>query len=306
MAIYREPERTDFWQLAKVNGIYVDPWGPLDCQTHSLSRAIMRQYNGARPAGISGVWPPTGGFIRQVTTNPDGSPDRTGGTNLGQMNQVCQHYYGFTLDVQYGMGWDAMVAEVAKGRGASLSVYYQPIAQSSFSGQSNFYGNHQVFVESVNTTAGTMRVIDPLADGRAAGVYKGPGDYPMSLMKQAAGMLLINATTRVGFGKCYVGLTRVTGDVTPPPPPPVVTDPSTFQHRVAVTANPTINVRTQPTAASALRYTLPYGTNIWTQQLMKSGGAYVVNGVTRTDWYGYKDGNGLQCWVAAGWTRLIS
>jgi len=212
MAIYREPVVADFWQLARTSsGSYVDPWGPLDCTTHSAARAIMRNYQGVKPAGISGQWPPTGGYIRSVTTNPDGTLDRTGGTNHSQMKQVLSSYYGMALDVQNGMLWNDFLTQVNSGRGAMISVLYKTIASSAFSGQSNFYGNHEMFCESA--TATTLRIIDPLADGRSAGIYHGPGDYPMELIKVAAGNLVLNATTgqTLGYGRVYAAFTQVTG-----------------------------------------------------------------------------------------------
>lgn len=215
MPIYREPVRPDFWQLAKYTGDgYIDPWGPLDCTCHTLARAIERHFEGIKPAGIAGVWPPSGGFVRKVTRNPDGTLDRTGGTNHSQMAIVASRYYGMVLDVQNGMGWDAMVAQIALTRGAMISVKYRRIAASAFSGQSNFYDNHEVFCEAVDLTHKTMRIIDPLADGRSPGVYHGPGDYPMELIKAAAGDLTLNQATgaTLGYGRVYVAFTKATGD----------------------------------------------------------------------------------------------
>lgn len=217
MATYQEPVVPDFWQLAKnSSGAYIDPWGPLDCTTHSAARAVMRHYQGAKPAGISGQWPPTGGFIRSVTKNPDGTLDRTGGTNHSQMQQVLSAYYGMPLDVQNGMLWADFIAQVNATRGAMISLSYKRIASSPYSGQSNFYGNHEMFCESVTDT--TLRLIDPLADGRYAGVYHGPGDYPMELIKQACGDLVLNSATgqTLGYGRIYAAFTQATGTIPDP------------------------------------------------------------------------------------------
>lgn len=214
MAIYREPVRPDFWQLSKYTGDgYVDPWAPLDCATHSAARAIERQFEGVKPAGITGLWPPTGGWIRQVTANPDGSLDRSGGVNHSQMAAVASKYYGFALDVRNGMSWDALIAEIAKTRGAMISVRYRLISLSAYSGEAGFTGNHELFCESVDLGARTMRIIDPLADGRYAGIYHGPGDYPMELIKRAAGELVLDSAGRqLGYGLVYAALTQATGD----------------------------------------------------------------------------------------------
>ncbi|HKY59400.1 MAG TPA: hypothetical protein VJP59_00165 [Gemmatimonadota bacterium] len=219
MGVYVEPVVLDFWQLARdADGHFIDQWGPLDCNTHSTARLIMRHYEGQRPAGISGVWPPNGEWIRSVTRNPDGTLDRTGGTNLAQMDAVAKQHYAFDIDVRYGLAWEAFLNELAKTRGASLSVYYEPIRRSSFRGSYTFKTNHQIFVGGVDRARGVLTgVIDPLADGRLTSsgrVFRGPADYPISLLKNAAGQLNLATSgyRALGQGKCYVGFSRATGE----------------------------------------------------------------------------------------------
>ena len=226
MTIYVEPTRTDFWQLAKdAAGHYVDPWGPLDCQTHSASRAIERNFEGTKPAGITGTWPPTGGYIRQVTTNPDGTPDRIGGTTLGQMAKVCHDKYGMALEVHYGLPWADFEAALAATKGGTLSGYYDPIRRSPFRGSYTFSGNHQIFVGGIDKARGVFTdVVDPLADGRlttSGRVFKGPAEYPIDLLKTFAGKLDIRSHATdpyraLGYGLCYVGFTRQTGNAPAP------------------------------------------------------------------------------------------
>lgn len=214
--IYRETESPDFWQLAKIPGDgYLDPWGPLDCTCHSLARAIERHFEGIKPTGIAGVWPPTGGFVRKVTRNPDGTLDRSGGTNHSEMQAVCVKYYGFALDVRNGMDWDAFLAEIAKTRGAMVSVRYRLIAPTALSGQRNFYANHEMFCESYNPVAKTLRMIDPLCGPAArTGIHHGAADYPVELIKKAAGELTLDVATgrALGYGKVYAAFTQATGD----------------------------------------------------------------------------------------------
>ena len=210
MAVYLEPVRADFWQLYREpDGSYLDPLGPKNCTTHSMSRAIMRHFEGARPPGITGVWPPTGYAIRRYTG------DAEGGTNLGQMAVVGRNYYGMELEDRYRMGWDAFLGELEETRGAILQLRYKRIRDHSvFRGSFTFTDNHAIWVSGVDRERGVATgVVDPLADGRAAGIFRGPADYPLSLLRAAAGELNISTSgyRALGYGLVYAGFTRATG-----------------------------------------------------------------------------------------------
>ena len=222
-AVYVEPVVADFWQLARdPGGKYLDEWGPQDCTTHSMSRAIMRHYEGVQPSGTAGAWPPSGEFVRSVSRNRDGTLDRDGGNNLDQMAAIGRQFYGFGLDVRKALPFADFIARIAAGRGAIVQLWYQPIRATAFRGSTTFSGNHSIFVSGVDTSRDVFtNVVDPLADGRRAGLFHGPGDYPIPLLKDAAGRLDVGppGTYRaLGAGLVNAGLTQPTGS--PPLQPP--------------------------------------------------------------------------------------
>jgi len=216
---YVETERPDFWQLARNSqGDYLDPRGPLNCQTHTASRLVMRANEGKRPAATTGVWPPTGAAIRAYTG------DNSGGVNHSQVSVVARTKYDTILSVRYGLPFDDFIDLVEETRGAGLSIWYKRIRDSPFRGSTTFYQNHEIFIGGVDRERGVFTdVVDPLADGRYPGLFKGPGNYPIALLRMAAGDLNVASQAgdyvRLGTGLCYAIVTQPTGS---PPSAPVV------------------------------------------------------------------------------------
>lgn len=228
MGIYVEPVRSDFWQLFRVREpdgsySYDDPLGPKNCQTHTASRLIMRANEGKRPPGISGVWPPTGEMIRRYTG------DLSGGTTHSQMVDVAARRYDTVLYKHNGVDFDDFVDWIEETRGGGLSIWYRRVRDTANRrGSFTFYQNHEVFIGGVDRDRGVFTgVVDPLADGRQAGLYHGPGEYPISLFRMAAGELNIARNpadyVKLGAGLCYALLTKPTGGapVTVPPVRPI-------------------------------------------------------------------------------------
>jgi hypothetical protein len=213
MTIYVEHERSDFWQLAKdPAGDYIDPLGPKNCQTHAASRSIMRANEGVKPAGITGIWPPTGAAIRKYTG------DTVGGTNHSQMATVARERYGTVLVEHRRLPFDDFIDLAEETRGLQLSLWYRRIRDTaSRRGSFTFYQNHEFFIGGVDRDRGVFTdVVDSLADGRYAGIYHGPGEYPISLLRMAAGELNVASNpddyVALGVGLCYALATRATGD----------------------------------------------------------------------------------------------
>lgn len=218
MAIYVEPVRPDFWQLAKkADGSYLDPLGPKDCMTHSAARAVMRHQEGHKPAVISGVWPPTGYEIRRHCIDPaTHKPDISGGVRHSQVQAAVKSLYGVELVAYYGNSFDDLVDLIAETRGAMISLWYKRIRDNAARrGSFTFYQNHEIFANGVDRTRSVFTgVVDPLADGRQAGLYHGPGEYPFSLIKPAMGELNVsqdpNGYVPLGSGKGYFMVTKPT------------------------------------------------------------------------------------------------
>lgn len=151
-----------------------------------------------------------GSFDRQVKKATTGEAvrrrtgDTVGGLTLAQVDAALNSLINVNLRVVYRMQFDEMARLIDKGMGASLSLWYGPIADSRFDAGKGFRGNHQVFIPP------GWAAMDPLADGRP-GAYRYRNEpYPRSLLKEAAGKLNLSATgyRPLGTGLVYVGLTR--------------------------------------------------------------------------------------------------
>ena len=84
----------------------------------------------------------------------------------------------------------------------------------------------------------------------------------------------------------------------------VIDHPLTYSHVVAVTASPSLRVRTRPTVAAPQVASAPRGRQLPTHQLERYGGRYTATGKARTDWLQVTSG-GHVGWVARGYTRLV-
>lgn len=162
-------------------------------------------------------------FCRQMTG------DRSGGTHLGQMEQISIRY-GITGGRVYRpIGTTVLKQLIATGRyGSHINVYYDAISGGIFDCFKNrFHGNHDLYISGPGTKPGTWRVADPGADGRAAGIHTGYADYPIDLVLRAAALLDVSDSDEpyraLGSGRAYVYLT---------PPDPIVIP--TNHHRARV------------------------------------------------------------------------
>jgi hypothetical protein len=178
--------------------------GPYDCTAHSASDAIDHATCGAKDPG--------GRTIRLQSSEPIPDP-RSPGLNLPQVADVARDHYGVYLDVHIGarkVAWTEYERRRLAGQGAIIQVDYGPIADSRFDAGRGFRGGHAMF-ETIHAT------YDPLADGRAAGVFKAPASgvvYDRAVMKQAAAKLVTRrddlgrAIERVGEGFVWAAFTR--------------------------------------------------------------------------------------------------
>lgn len=173
--------------------------GPVDCTAHACSRSIGHATCGKKL--------PSGRSIRLLSNEPIPDP-RSPGLNLPQVRDVAMDSYGVFLDVRIGaqaLTWAQYEQRRLSGQGAILQVGYGPIADSRYDAGRGFRGNHAIF-ESLHAT------YDPLADGRAPGVFRHDGSvYDRNVIRKAAGQLLLGST-KLGEGKVWAAFTR---DVVP-------------------------------------------------------------------------------------------
>lgn len=139
---------------------------------------------------------PTGEQVRMLTG------DTTGGLNLGQVDAALLLGWDINLNTVYRLPWADFAAAINAGKAAILQGLYAPIADSRFDAGRGFRGNHAI------TVLPGWVVMDPLADGRATGVYRYHAEpYPEALLRSFAGQLNLG-TTRLGDGLVYASLTR--------------------------------------------------------------------------------------------------
>jgi len=95
---------------------------------------------------------------------------------------------------------------------------------SILSGQPGLRSDHWTALKGVRE--GPIKQSDPLADGRRAGIAKGPQDIPPRILRLAAGAWDKLDTQPIGAGRVIAGLVRASTwldqepEPTPEPPPP--------------------------------------------------------------------------------------
>lgn len=160
-------------------------------------------WSGARAADdhSCGKFHPSSSQVRTWTG------DTVGGTTLAQVDLALRSHLEIDLDTRYRYPWAEFIRRVQGGASAILQGWYAPIRDSRFSGSETFSGNHAMLV-----TPGLI-TMDPLADGRRAGIYKYHGEaYPEALLRTFAGRLNVGDPSEnyvpLGDGKCYASFTR--------------------------------------------------------------------------------------------------
>lgn len=143
--------------------------------------------------------------------------DRTGGTNLEQMQHVSSGL-GITGGVLYRPTLFAKVRDIVlTGRyGAIIQIGYSQIAGSTwdcFDGE--FRGGHALYLS--RGTLATGHAADPGADGRRPSIPTGFQNYPWAVLERAASALPLGGGATVGS---EFGSGRVYAYVTPADPLP--------------------------------------------------------------------------------------
>lgn len=150
--------------------------------------------------------------------------DRSGGTNLTQIDAVLRHH-GVVGKIYRPITAALLTDLIETGKyGVIIQVLYAPLSGTPYDCWSGrFKGNHAMYISGPGARAGTWRVADPGADGRRAGIPRGYQDIPIALMLTAAARLDIGGRP-LGAGKVYAYLT-------PPDPKPTTPTP----HRASIT-----------------------------------------------------------------------
>lgn len=159
--------------------------GPYDCTAHSASNAIDGSTCGAKDPG---------GRVIRLMSNEDVPNWASPGLNLWQVQDVAAEL-GVTLTVYVGskaLTWAQYEAKRKSGQHGIIQVRYASIADSKYNAGRGFRGNHALSENHAST-------FDPLADGRAAGVWKHNGSlYQRDVIRSAAEQLDIGGGLRPG------------------------------------------------------------------------------------------------------------
>lgn len=224
-------------------------------------------YVGAYGASYSscGLIHPTGATVRAYTNEPIPDPNSPGLTT-DQVRDALGRL-GVTVTTFARMPWTGVEALIDGGHFVMLAVQYSVIRPTRFSGDPNFYGGHAIGVPP------GWEVMDPLADGRRAGIYKYHHEvYPRSLLRSAAGAFRVRTSANLGpiglgWAQGWFTLAHPSAVVPPPPIPPqesAVTPTAVVYQEW--TANGTDGVlRTTASRSAPIAYRLPAGTRIVSQ-----------------------------------------
>jgi hypothetical protein len=181
-----------------------------NCGAASEAMRVSSQQKGVRPSK-GNPWFPTGRSIRLETG------DEKGGLMPSQTTAASSREYGVSAASPRISTWTSVISRSWAGYAVDLCISYGPIAAAGKSGSPGFVGSHRVVIVGIRNwgTGLQLLVADPLYDGRRAGIPMGPQWIASSVMKRAAGNLLIDGrstlTASRGEGMAYYvpSLTRV-------------------------------------------------------------------------------------------------
>lgn len=173
---------------------------------------------------------PTGASVRALTTEPIPAPASPGLTPYQVTFALAK--LGVAGVVMPKVSWAEIEALVGSGHYVGLSVQYSVIRPTRFSGDPSFYGGHAIGIPP------GWDVVDPLADGRRAGIYQYHGEvYPRDLVKRAAGAYAYRSssgTKTIGYGYAQGWYTAVAHPASVPQTPAGQEDPLNATHYAPV------------------------------------------------------------------------
>ncbi len=152
--------------------------------------------------------------------------DWSGGLTLDEVRYVDNADYGIPTSQDNSHDW-ADLPRASAHRGFILLIRYEVLVGTQFDCfKGNFSGNHAIWVNNRNP-GGSWHACDPGADGRAwkphHPVPRGYMDYPDSLLRKAAGLLVTDfAGHRLGAGQAQVLFSTPDADVVTNPPDHII------------------------------------------------------------------------------------
>jgi hypothetical protein len=178
-----------------------------NCGAASEAMRDVSQMKGVRP-GAGSPWPPTGASIRRETG------DTSGGLTPTQTTAATRREYGIATGTpQIGPKQRALDL-LARGYMVDLLVNYAAIDRY-MSGSPGFKGNHRLPLGGRNTDTHKLLSLDPLYDGRRAGIPEGPRWIPQTTLFEGASKLELSPgvtlQSKYGYDDCFFvpSLTRL-------------------------------------------------------------------------------------------------
>lgn len=255
-----------------------DRYGSYNCAAYVLAKAI--EFDTCGDIIL------TGARVRQLSSEPEPDPGSPG-LHHGQLRDVAAQF-GLRCEVLNGAPWDELADARRMGHTCCIQVGYRPIRTTSFSGQRSFYGNHEL---GIYPGSGWFSY-DPLCDGRISNgsrVFRGPADYPQSLLMQAAGDFLTKQG-RLGFGRVNVLVLphrRISLPDTGTGPVVVLSGPKPTEQNVALTG--VYEARNLRLAKGQPLFRYPGGPKV---TVLAKEGAVPYRGKAGAGWVAVKVGTG--------------
>lgn len=123
--------------------------------------------------------------------------DHNGGLELGQCDLAMHNHAGIEFETRVS-SYQEFINRQDDGYGAIVIGGYGPIRDSRFRGSATFANNHAIWLPPTN------KAMDPLADGRRAGINKYKGEvYPALLIHE------FMAALRLGLSGPLAGFNHV-------------------------------------------------------------------------------------------------
>lgn len=192
----------------------------LNCTCAAAAAAVKWHYRGRRPSpDPEFLWPPTGGYVRALCRNDDGSLDREGGTNLLQVQAAIRRGWDVPMVVytnaDFDDGWDA--ARDADNL-VIFQIQYSVLHGTRYAASETFMGAHAGI--GANARTDLLEWSDPLADGRRPGIPNGVQTMERHVLREACGKLVVDPRTRRqrGLGRANFAVVQAL------PEPEVFTD----------------------------------------------------------------------------------
>jgi hypothetical protein len=168
----------------------------LNCTCAAGAAAVKWRYRNRRPTpDPEFLWPPTGGYVRALCREDDGSADTEGGTNLLQVQSAVRRGWDVPMVVVANGDFDEAWAQARDPDNLVIFQFqYSVIHGTQWACSETFMGAHAA--SGANALADRISWSDPLADGRRKGIPDGVQSMERHVLREACGKLVVDPRTK--------------------------------------------------------------------------------------------------------------